>query len=1366
MTVRIERTLFREASNGHWEQVRQDEILAIDEPVVILGDPGLGKTELTKALGERPGMRYVHAGTFQRHADPGTLISGGQRIVIDGLDEIASAGHGGSVDAVLGQLSRMGNPAVILSCREADWQGASDRAKIEQDYGMAPVLLHLLPFSYEDTQAFLYGEFPGIDADALLAHLEDRGIESLSENPLTLRMLGEIAEREGELPGSRTQLFDRACRAMLEEKNPLHERDPHGHRTHEELVLAAGAVCAAQLICDRFGVYTGPHAKTPEDCLNVADLEGLPSGDAASDVLQTRLFRAEGENRFTHVHRTFAEYLGAQWLAHCCDKEASERRIFALFGSADAVSTSLRGLYGWLPHFSGVLADRCIAADPNAVLRSGAAETLDHDRARDLLESLKGLLRVDAALLSHRRGRHPASGLMRVQLKDDILGVVTRESRHGPLGRILLEAIPGTDLAPELKPDLASILFERDRYYEVRLFASQMLRAADPMSDWESAIHRLLGMQDRESDLLAWGIIAGIDANVVSVDTVVDAALACLGLAANRDAARKSFPLSLDTRFLSRVDAAWGAKLLDRLTECARPLMETACSRAKAGIADLVRRLTARVIELEPLTGPERVWAWICWLDGNDGSEYDARKRLTAAFRENERLRAAVLEYVLVGPAADRIGTAAGRLDALQLDLYPSAEDLARVIGGPGNQTGGALFDTDTWRRLLSLDRSKEGLPIVLHDAAVAAADGDPELLAIVDDMSDRTALKQRAEEEELEAREQAERRRIRQHHRADFARKVDAVVAGEIEVLELPAEVYLGLRIRPESEYLFEPGAARFGSKETPGDRLCAFLGDELSGRVLEGFVAILSRDDLPSAAEIARINCEGKAWAARLPMLCGIAEMLRRGLEIDEIERATLAATYMALQPLWDLGPLIRMDVRDALEKALFRNEADWEAHFRASIEPRLAQNSRRISGFVDLAYDQRLANLAGRLAVEWLRGFPALSPSRQAELLDCALRNADPQMARELVVDRRADGHADEETRLFWLSADYVADFEDRREALQREAADNPGFLWFIRDRIAPAERPGLNGAFVTGFGLNRLNVAQLTFIVEAFGVNWPATEQPAGATRRDGCDPQDAAEFIEKAIFEIARRPRSEATEALQELSAAGPESCIDATGRALGHQLWVRKEFEQTAPTVEELHAAMKDGLPETIDDMRAWFADRIERLQERIRSSNTDMWEAYWAEAGPKEENYCRDRMIEHLSAQLPESIRLEPEARMPGSGRSDIALTRNAIKLPVEIKGQWHRNIWEAAIDQLDAKYAVDWQAKGRGAYIVLWFGDVDKKQLPAHPDGLQRPQTPEELRRMLDDRLTRARRSLIDVFVVDVSRPGKEKRPARTSA
>src|SRR5882724_9380550 len=102
MARRIKRTLAYEDAQQGRKVIGQDEIVTIMEPVVILGDPGLGKSVLTQMLGEKPGMKYHRAGTFVRAANPASLNQG-ERIIIDGLDEITSTVLGGGVDAVLKQ---------------------------------------------------------------------------------------------------------------------------------------------------------------------------------------------------------------------------------------------------------------------------------------------------------------------------------------------------------------------------------------------------------------------------------------------------------------------------------------------------------------------------------------------------------------------------------------------------------------------------------------------------------------------------------------------------------------------------------------------------------------------------------------------------------------------------------------------------------------------------------------------------------------------------------------------------------------------------------------------------------------------------------------------------------------------------------------------------------------------------------------------------------------------------------------------------------------------------------------------------------------------------------------------------------------
>ena len=113
---------------------------------------------------------------------------------------------------------------------------------------------------------------------------------------------------------------------------------------------------------------------------------------------------------------------------------------------------------------------------------------------------------------------------------------------------------------------------------------------------------------------------------------------------------------------------------------------------------------------------------------------------------------------------------------------------------------------------------------------------------------------------------------------------------------------------------------------------------------------------------------------------MICGIAEMLRRGLLIDTIDRDTLAAVYMAWRQAPESNTVGQIDIGSALETALFRSEADMEAHFRASIEPQLARNLEDIHELYRLTNEAVPADLASRLAVEWLRVYSdCLLPSR---------------------------------------------------------------------------------------------------------------------------------------------------------------------------------------------------------------------------------------------------------------------------------------------------------------------------------------------------------------------------------------------------
>ena len=218
------------------------------------------------------------------------------------------------------------------------------------------------------------------------------------------------------------------------------------------------------------------------------DIAEFPFGEAANDALRVRLFQSEVENRFTHVHRVIAEFLGAKWLANCFSADVSEKRIFALFRQGEGVPTSLRGLHAWMAHFDETLARHCIKADPYAVLRYGDAETLNLDQARALLAALKTLSEDDPYFWSEDWGRHPLSGLLRTELKDDVRAIIEPFDHHIQLTNLLLEAMAGTALAEALAETLDAIMFDGRRYVGERSAATEALYIAGVRRDWEAVI--------------------------------------------------------------------------------------------------------------------------------------------------------------------------------------------------------------------------------------------------------------------------------------------------------------------------------------------------------------------------------------------------------------------------------------------------------------------------------------------------------------------------------------------------------------------------------------------------------------------------------------------------------------------------------------------------------------------------------------------------------------------------------------------------------------------------------------------------------------------------------------------------------------
>jgi hypothetical protein len=172
--------------------------------------------------------------------------------------------------------------------------------------------------------------------------------------------------------------------------------------------------------------------------------------------------------------------------------------------------------------------------------------------------------------------------------------------------------------------------------------------------------------------------------------------------------------------------------------------------------------------------------------------------------------------------------------------------------------------------------------------------------------------------------------------------------------------------------------------------------------------------------------------------------------------------------------------------------------------------------------------------------------------------------------------------------------------------------------------------------------------------------------------------------------------------------------------------------------------------------MQAFMMEELETVQAKIRSDDAESWRGFYDDRGvPFDEERCRDHLL-GLLRQASEGITLDPETHVAGDREVDITCSVDALRMPIEIKGQWHPGLWHAADSQLDRLYMQDWRAGGRGIYLVLWFGQNQppNKCLASPGRRAERPQTPDELREMLVARSMATREGRVLVFVLDLVR------------
>ncbi|MEB2307701.1 MAG: hypothetical protein OZ917_00110 [Candidatus Brocadiaceae bacterium] len=285
-----------------------------------------------------------------------------------------------------------------IACRTADWPGSLEEGLKQLWGGDALGVYELTPLRQEDVidAAKAYN----LDDNKFLQEIDQRGVVPLAIKPVTLNFLINTYSKNGRFPSTQAELYLQGCRLLCEETNEG-RRDARltGSFTPEQRLAAASRIAAVTIFSNRYAIWMGTDfGDVPDEdvtdqklCCGSEDADGSQfdvTEKAIEETLSTGLFSSRGLNRMGWAHQTYAEFLAARYLEKHKMTLTQIRSLFIHPGDNEAgLVPQLHETAAWLASMSPEVFNEILRVNPEVLLRSDVATAEKKDRVA-LVESL------------------------------------------------------------------------------------------------------------------------------------------------------------------------------------------------------------------------------------------------------------------------------------------------------------------------------------------------------------------------------------------------------------------------------------------------------------------------------------------------------------------------------------------------------------------------------------------------------------------------------------------------------------------------------------------------------------------------------------------------------------------------------------------------------------------------------------------------------------------------------------------------------------------------------------------------------------------------------------------------------------------
>lgn len=1298
------------------------ELLAAPGVVILLAEPGAGKTALLNSIADRVGVNRVRASAFR-------LGAGSSTLVVDAFDEVARIGDARVLD-IMHQIRDAEPDRVLLSSRSGEWEDAKTRL-IGDLFGVEPQVFRLVPLATDEQRLLFDHLHSDWSFDAFAEDISRFDLHHLLGNPEFLRLFaGAYVEADGHLP-SRSDVFTLAIEHLAREANPnvVTAGAPARHRR----ISWANEIFAKLLLSGADGVAVGDIAE--DDLHPQFETIGLDV-DGPASTLSTKLFRpGTAANQHEPVHRIVAEYGAAQHLVGLIDDPAARlnlSRSMALIAPNGVVRDDLRGLLGWMAALgSQAVQDAAIELDAYAVLSNGDPSRLTSASRILLLDALAELNADDPYFRRSDRWRtFRASGFFTPDILEALRPILAQEG-DGHLRGLLLELLVGSPVVRDLRTELETVLFDADAGIGPRLDVLSCV-LNDNGYDSTGALRRLIADGTGDALRLASEILM-----FLGFRAPYDEALATLGAAASlypTENGRRRSGTFEERYFLKRLtrelDQATCVRLLDDLTaelQCTCGNDRHAC-HCRDGVSKIVGMLLDRYFELSPGPyDPDQIWGWVRSLHYHNQLG-TGQSRAVEVLQRDDNLRRALHERAFAG-LTDR-----DQIFNVLFDVIGHCGHSGlSLCEGDDRHLVDLAFQNDNsalWGRFVSGHRyygetSTRG-PDDFRRYCREQALEKPAFMrewAWMNRARRESWREQRPRRYRFEARRQRRERRIEAANTAFFFENRDSIERGEnVGWTQSVARAYL---IQPDNlprvtHGLFDP--------ETTLRQCLVSLSDRC-----------------PTIREIG--SGDARAWVQIF--LAGALAEYRASGTLDAVAPEVL----LAILP--DTGGYNTYEEGEheafhaEVQRQVQLSPEESEAYARAYLEPALEASSE----FCDLHILHResvLSHLRATLPLEWLQRFPELPIQTLESLFDMAAsfgdRDALLALIRDrcVILDRGVLPHRLEEQRQFWFLRDFwFAD--DINPEVWAYMARNPDLVFWLEHR-RDRGRDG-DGIWST------LSAVKIERIQLSYRPHWPVVPLPSswgtGSPRGE-----TAYRFLRDSVWQIGRDEPNAALPVIERLLAQDIMAPSYNDLRSIRAELRRRSAMATTRPGPAEVARFIDAGLPASVEQARTLVMELFQELQRDVLAGHTGLRDQFYDGGVRLNEIRGMARVAAWLRPRLaPMDIHDVVEHQLEERNRCDLTATRMVNGAPrmlvIEGKGQWHRDLFGAAATQLADRYAMHPDADEQGIYLVLWYGPGEVVAGSSR-HGFQ---SAEDLRAAIKTQLPDDLRGRMDVYVLDVS-------------